>query len=253
MSKLTRPQRTTRPIVGITCYEEEAAWGSWRTVAAIIPVSYVRAIERAGAIAVLLPPQNLTPAEAEEVVARLDGLVVSGGNDIDPTYYGASAHHQTVVAGGERDALELAAIGAAVEGEVPTLAICRGLQVLNVARGGTLVQHLPDVLGHEGHSPTPGSFGEHAVHIEPGTKLASVLSWKSAGVPTHHHQAIADLGRGLTPSAHADDGVIEAVEDPTVPFLLGVQWHPEAGADPALFDALVTAARERAAGREGLS
>ncbi|MGO9197910.1 MAG: gamma-glutamyl-gamma-aminobutyrate hydrolase family protein [Acidimicrobiales bacterium] len=249
----TSPEQARRPIIGITCYEEVAAWGNWKTVAAVLPVSYVRAIERAGAIPVLLPPQNLSPLEAAEVIGRLDGLVVAGGNDVHPTRYGADSHERTVVAGGERDDLELVTIEAAVDEGVPTLAICRGLQVLNVSRGGTLEQHLPDVVGHERHSPTPGGFGEHDVHVEPGTKLASLLSWTSAAVPVNHHQAIGELGRGLVPSAYADDGVIEAVEDTTVPFLVGVQWHPEAGGDPALFVALVAAARERSAAREGLS
>ena len=243
-----------RPVIGVTCYEEEASWGSWRTVAALLPVSYVRNLENAGAIPVLLPPQHLTALEAEHLVARLDGIVIAGGNDMAPSYYGEASHEQTVVAGGQRDELELKTITAAAEAAVPTLAICRGLQILNVARGGSLVQHLPDVVGHEGHSPTPGDFGEHVVKIEPGSKLASLLAWESAGVPTHHHQGIGELGRGLTPSAYAEDGVIEAVEDTTVPFLVGVQWHPEAGGDPSLFEALVAAARQRAlAGRDGLS
>lgn len=235
----------TRPVIGITCYEEPARWGSWDTVAALVPASYVRSLERAGAMPLLVPPQTLTPEEADELVGRLDGLVIAGGNDVDPTFYGAPAHARTEVAGGPRDSLELAAVGAAVGAELPTLAICRGLQVLNVARGGTLIQHLPDVVGHEGHSPTPGSFGAHEIHIAAGSRLASLLSWGDADVPTHHHQAIDALGTGLTVSATADDGTIEAVEDATVPFLIGVQWHPEAGDDPALFEALVDAARTR--------
>jgi gamma-glutamyl-gamma-aminobutyrate hydrolase PuuD len=238
-------ERGGKPIVGITCYEEEAAWGSWDTVAALLPVAYVRSIEAAGAIALLIPPQALTAEDAEHLVNRLDGLVLAGGNDISPVQYGAEPHPETVVAGGERDALELAALTAAAEGAIPTLAVCRGLQVLNVARGGTLIQHLPDVVGHEGHSPTPGSFGEHDVIVDAGSKLAGLLSWSRSAVPTHHHQAIDELGTGLTPSARAEDGTIEAVEDLTVPFLVGVQWHPEAGTDPALFDGLVTAARQR--------
>ncbi len=234
-----------RPIVGITCYEEEARWGKWQTVAALLPVSYVRAVERAGAIPVLVPPQDLSGEEAAELVDRLDALIVSGGNDLDPELFGEAPHEATVVAGGQRDELELAAITAAIEGGLPTLAICRGLQVLNVARGGTLVQHLPDVVGHTRHSPTPGSFGSHEVSIEPSSHLASLLSWERGEVPTHHHQAIGELGKGLVVSAHASDGVIEAVEDPSVPFLLGVQWHPEAGGDPALFEALVAASKKR--------
>jgi putative glutamine amidotransferase len=238
-----------RPIIGITCYEEEAVWGNWRTVAAILPVSYVRSIERAGGIPVLVPPQQVSAEEAARLVERLDGLVMAGGNDVEPSRYGHEAHETTVVAGGERDALELSTVQAAIDHELPTLAICRGLQVLNVARGGTLVQHLPDVVGHERHSPTPGSFGVHQVRVEPGTKLSTLVAWDEAAVPTHHHQGIGELGKGLRPAAFADDGVVEAVEDAGLPFLVGVQWHPEAGEDPALFEALVAAARERLATR----
>ncbi|MHB1986988.1 MAG: gamma-glutamyl-gamma-aminobutyrate hydrolase family protein [Acidimicrobiales bacterium] len=241
-----------RPVVGITCYEEKAQWGNWDTLAALVPASYVRAVERAGGIAVLIPPQAVTPLEAASLVQRLDGLVAAGGSDVDPSLYGAEVHEQTVVAGGARDGLELATITAAGANAVPTLAVCRGLQVLNVARGGTLIQHLPDVVGHDRHSPVPDDFGEHEVHLEAGSRIASLLAWEAARVPTHHHQAIGELGHGLTASAYADDGVIEAVEDTTLPFLVGVQWHPEAGKDPALFEALVDAARERALMRNEL-
>lgn len=239
-----------RPVVGITCYEEEAQWGDWERRAALLPVSYVRALERAGAIPVLIPPQPLTPEEAGQVVARFDGIVIAGGNDVDPSHYGATAHERTVVAGGERDALELATVKAAAESALPTLAICRGLQVLNVARGGTLIQHLPDVLGHDEHSPVPGGYGNHEVELEEGSQLASILSWRRAGVPAHHHQAIEVIGEGLRATAHTRDGIVEAVEDPSRPFLIGVQWHPEAGEDPAIFEAFVAAAR-RAARPEG--
>lgn len=239
-----------RPIIGISCYEEEAAWGSWRRPAALLPVSYVRSIEGAGAIPVLIPPQRLSAREAAHLLSRLDGLVVAGGNDVDPGYYGAEAHGETVVAGGGRDALELATLAAASESGLPTLAICRGLQVLNVARGGSLIQHLPDVVGHGDHSPVSDGYGDHVVALESGSKLASLLSWTKGPVPTHHHQAIDRLGAGLVASAHAPDGVVEAVEDPSLPFLVGVQWHPEAGSDPSLFEALVAAAGERALGRE---
>jgi putative glutamine amidotransferase len=244
------PRRTsTPPVIGITCYEEDAAWGNWRTTAAVLPARYVRSLERAGAMPVLIPPQQLDASEAVQLLGHLDGLVVAGGNDIAPRLYGEDPHPETVVAAGERDHLELAVVTAAAEAEVPTLAICRGLQVMNVARGGTLIQHLPDVVGHEEHSPTPGAFGVHEVGVEDGTRLAALLSWRRARVPTHHHQAVGSLGDSLVASAYADDKVIEAVEDPGLPFFLGVQWHPEAGEDPALFEALVAAARARATER----
>lgn len=234
---------SARPVIGITCYEEEATWGNWETVASVLPIAYVRAVVGAGGVPLLVPPQELTAAEAADLVARLDGLCFAGGGDVAPDRYGEEPHEHTVPASGPRDALELAVLEAAMSGEVPTLAICRGLQVLNVARGGTLVQHLPDAVGHEGHRPTPGHFGAHDVSVRQGSKLAGLLGWERASVPTHHHQAIGTIGDGLEASAHADDGIVEAVEDPGLPFLVGVQWHPEAGEDAALFDALIEAAR----------
>ncbi len=242
-----------RPVVGVTCYEETASFASWELTAALLPARYVRALERAGASVLLVPPQRLAPGEAAGLCARLDGLVLAGGADVDPARYGAAAHPETVVAGGERDALELGLVTAAAEDGLPTLAICRGLQVLNVARGGSLVQHLPDVVGHDLHSPVRDGYADHDVRLVPGSRLASLLGVEEAGVPTHHHQAIDVLGDGLVATAHAGDGVIEAVEDPSLPFLLGVQWHPEVGADPSLFEALVAVAAERASrpGRPG--
>lgn len=239
------PPARGRPVVGITCYEEDASFGRWHQRAALLPVTYLRAVEAAGAVAVILPPQQLSVADAAGLADRLDGLVIAGGGDVDPARYGEEADARTVVAHGERDALELAAVEAAEAAHLPTLAICRGLQVLNVARGGTLIQHLPDVVGSEIHSPTPGSMGAHEVDIVPGTALAQVLGWTSSSVPTHHHQGIDRLGAGLVVAARAADGVVEAVEDPERPFLLAVQWHPEAGDDPALFEALVAAATAR--------
>lgn len=235
-----------RPVIGITCYEEQAAWGSWQRPAALVPASYVRAVEKAGGMVLLLPPQRLGPDEAAGLLSRLDGLVLAGGNDVDPSFFGEEPHPETVVAAGERDALEIESLSAALSAEVPTLAICRGLQVLNVVRGGTLVQHLPDVVGHDRHSPVPDGYGDHPVAIEEGSRLSSLLSWRHGPVPTHHHQGIGKIGAGLVASAYAEDGVVEALEDATLPFLIGVQWHPEAGDDPALFSGLVEAARRHA-------
>lgn len=247
---MTGESAPVRPIIGITCYEEEAAWGNWHRLACVLPSSYLRAIEAAGAMALLLPPQSLSPEEAAELLGQLDGLVVVGGNDIAPSFYGQEAHPATVVASGERDNFELAAVAEAERSGLPLLAICRGLQVLNVARGGTLVQHLPDVVGHEEHSPVPDGYGEHPVAIEAETKLASLLSWEKGSVPTHHHQGVGVVGEGLRPAAYAADGVIEALEDASLPFLVAVQWHPEAGDDPALFVGLVEVARVRASSRK---
>jgi putative glutamine amidotransferase len=186
---------------------------------------------------VLVPPD----AEgSEEVLDALDGLVFSGGNDLDPEGYGAGAHPATVGTNPERDRGELALLQAALERDLPVLAICRGFQVLNVARGGDLVQHLPDVVGHEEHREIPGEFSEHAVRVDPSSRIREV----DGAVKSHHHQAVGRVGDGLREVAWAEDGTVEGLEDPEKPFLVGVLWHPEAGEDQRLFDQLVEAARK---------
>jgi gamma-glutamyl-gamma-aminobutyrate hydrolase PuuD len=167
--------------------------------------------------------------------------VFSGGSDLDPATYGAPAHAETAGVVRERDDFELALMRAALERDVPLLAICRGSQVLNVARGGGIEQHLPDVVGHPGHRETPGAFGEHGVEILEGTRLASIVG-SASGVKSHHHQGYGEVGSGLVEAARADDGTLEALEDPTRRFALGVLWHPEEGEDFALFEALVAEA-----------
>jgi len=170
--------------------------------------------------------------------------VLSGGPDVDPARYGQQAHERTAQPRTERDAAELALLEAALEQDVPVLCICRGLQLLNVARGGTLHQHLPDVTGHDDHAPQPGTFGRHTVEIDPGSALAGLLGRTTADVATAHHQAIDRLGTGLTVTARAADGTIEGVEDGDRRYLVGVQWHPEAGTDLALMTSLVEAAQK---------
>jgi putative glutamine amidotransferase len=175
-------------------------------------------------------------------VERIDGLLLTGGGDIDPGRYGAGPHPATSRVSGPRDAAELELLGAAVAAGKPVLGVCRGMQLLNVARGGTLCQHLPNGAGH---TPAPGTFGAHPVRVAAGTLLAKILGTNGSGgdVPTAHHQAIERLGDGLVATAWAEDGVIEAVEPSSAgdPFLLAVQWHPEAGTDPRLIEALVAA------------
>jgi putative glutamine amidotransferase len=184
------------------------------------------------------------PGVIEAVLPRLDGLLLAGGPDVEPARYGQVPGPHTQPPSTERDEAELRLLAGAVDGGLPVLAICRGMQLLNVARGGTLVQHLPDVLGSAVHAPLPGAYSAHPVRVAGGSRLAAVLRRTDVGaVPTYHHQGLAELGAGLVATAWAPDGTIEAVEDPSVPFCLGVQWHPEAGADPALFLALVDAAR----------
>jgi gamma-glutamyl-gamma-aminobutyrate hydrolase PuuD len=228
-----------RPIVGITSYAENARWGVWDAPAALIPLSYVRAVEAAGGRALLVPPST---EAVEETLDVLDGLLLSGGADLDPASYGAGAHPETNGVRPDRDRAELALLEGALARDMPVLAVCRGSQVLNVSRGGDLVQHLPEVVGHEGHKQTPGVFAEHDVEVLPQTKLHEVVG-ERAPVKSHHHQGYGQLGEGLREAARADDGTVEAIEDPSRRFALGVLWHPEEGEDAALFEALVEEAR----------
>jgi gamma-glutamyl-gamma-aminobutyrate hydrolase PuuD len=236
-----------RPVIGITTYAQEARWSYWQLPAALIPLDYVEAVERAGGRPLLVPPSEDGVAETLDV---LDGIVFSGGADVDPSLYGAEAHPETDVPQRRRDAGELALMQAALERDLPTLAICRGFQLLNVVRGGDLVQHLPESVGNDVHKRVPGEFAEHPVQVRAGTRLASIVGDRG-DVTSHHHQAVARLGEGLVESAWAADGTLEALEDPSRRFALGVQWHPEAGEDQRLFDALVAEARAYRAARGG--
>jgi gamma-glutamyl-gamma-aminobutyrate hydrolase PuuD len=229
-----------RPLIGITTYAQDARWGVWHQPAALIPLDYVDAVERAGGRALLIPPSE---DGVEETLSALDGVVFSGGADVDPGMYGADAHPETDTPQTRRDAGEMALLRAALERDIPTLAICRGAQLLNVARGGDLVQHLPETVGTDDHKHTPGEFAVHPVEIREGSRLASIVDGRS-DVTSHHHQALGRVGEGLVESAWAPDGTLEAVEDPSLRFAVGVQWHPEAGDDAALFEALVEQARE---------
>jgi gamma-glutamyl-gamma-aminobutyrate hydrolase PuuD len=240
---------TSRPVIGITAYEEDARWNQWHERACLLPAAYVRAVERGGGLPLLIPVLDLTVTDSRLLLDRLDGVIFSGGPDVNPSRYGEAAHPETGRPRDERDAFESTLVEAATSDTVPALAICRGLQVLNVARGGTLIQHLPDAVGHGGHVPDPDGHGLHDVRVEPGTLLGRSLGWERSGVPAYHHQAIDRLGTGLVATAWADDGTIEAAEDPSVPFLLGVQWHPEEGEDLSVFRSLVAAAREFAGRR----
>jgi putative glutamine amidotransferase len=210
-----------------------------------VPAAYVQALERAGARPVLIPPSE---QGVEETLDAVDGLLFSGGSDLDPDLYDQEAHAETIGVVSERDRAELALLQAALARDMPVLAVCRGSQVLNVARGGDLVQHLPDVVGDDKHKHTPGTFADHDVTLEQGTRLASLLGDR-APVKSHHHQGFGQLGDGLRVAAQAEDGTIEAVEDPTRRFALGVLWHPEAGEDLKLFEELVREARDYRASR----
>src|ERR1700746_1538578 len=223
---------TMTPVIGITTYEDQASWRGWSARAAMLPYVYVHAVRRSGGRAVLLPPGG-DDEEASATVASLDGLVVAGGPDIDPVRYGASRHPRTQAPVTSRDAWDLSVTGHALRLGVPLLAICRGMQVLNVCRGGTLHQHPPDPGGHGRHGGPPNGFGLHRVGISPGSTLATILPEEGLiEVPTHHHQAVNLLGDGLKAVAWEEDGTIEAVEagpsalDGFLGFGLRRQWAP---------------------------
>jgi gamma-glutamyl-gamma-aminobutyrate hydrolase PuuD len=225
-----------RPLIGITTYREQAQWGTWELPAVLLPATYPDAVAAAGGEPVLLP----TGALSADTVGHLDGLVVAGGPDVDPARYGEQPGPHTTVVRPERDESELTALRAALDRDLPLLTICRGMQLLNVALGGTLVQHVPDLAGAGCHDPGAGRYRRHEVTTAPGTELRRLLG-TTAWADCHHHQAPGRIARDLTPSAWAEDGVVEAVEWTGRRFCVGVQWHPEAGEDHRLFAALVAA------------
>jgi gamma-glutamyl-gamma-aminobutyrate hydrolase PuuD len=229
-----------KPVIGITTYVEPAKWGQWDLPAALIPYAYVRGVEAAGGRALLVPPSE---DAVDETLDVLDGLVLSGGNDLEPSSYGAEPHPATNGTNPARDAGELALLSAALARDLPVLAVCRGLEVLNVARGGDLVQHLPDEVGHEEHRAVLGQFSGHDVRVDESSQLGALVGPEVADVKSHHHQALGRIGDGLREVAWAADGTVEAIEDPERRFAVGVLWHPEAGEDRRLFEALVAEAR----------
>ncbi|MFG2794337.1 gamma-glutamyl-gamma-aminobutyrate hydrolase family protein [Streptomyces sp. NPDC048419] len=236
------------PLIGITTYLSPARWGVWELPAAVLPAAYSHGIQAAGGLAVLLPPD--APAAAADLVSRLDGVVLAGGEDIDAALYGAVRHPSMDAPAPARDTWELAVLRAALELDLPLLGICRGMQLMNVHAGGTLIQHLPEHVGHEGHNLQPGIFTPHVVTTMPHTRIGRVYP-DATSVPTHHHQAIDRLGDGLTVTARAEDDTVEAVEFAGQTFRLGVQWHPEMSPDQAVLDALVAAARAPASTAPG--
>jgi len=227
-----------KPLIGITTYITSARFGSWEEVTSLVPQDYVRAIEHAGGRPLLVPPSE---DGIDETLDAFDGVIFSGGSDLDPEMYGQEAHPETYGIVEQRDRAELALLEAALARDMPVLAICRGSQVLNVALGGDLVQHLPDVVGDQKHKHTPGEYADHEVDVHPETRLGSLLG-ERAPVKSHHHQGFGRLGEGLKEAARADDGTVEALEDPSRRFTIGVLWHPEAGDDLRLFEELVAEA-----------
>lgn len=229
-----------RPLIGITCYVEPARWGVWDVPAALLPEAYVAAVSKAGGLPVLVPPS--AAVDPDSLLSRLDGLILAGGADIDPGSYGQPRHEATTGLRADRDAAELPLAVAALDRDLPLLGICRGAQILNVARGGSLIQHLPDVVGHDGHRPDAGIYGTHRVRFAQGSRLGCALN-TSAIVRSYHHQGIGTVGDGLVATAWAEDQSIEGIEDQDRTFAVGALWHPEAGEDGRLFDAFVQATK----------
>jgi putative glutamine amidotransferase len=227
-----------RPLIGISTYREQARWGFWDVPAVLLPASYADAVADAGAEPVLLPTASVTA----DVVARLDGLVLAGGADVDPARYGEEPGPHTTATRPDRDASEVALLQAALDRDLPLLAICRGMQLLNVVLGGSLLQHLPAVPEIEPHQLGLGLYAERKVRTAPGSRLDAVLG-PTATVNCHHHQALDRIAPALTPSAWAEDGVVEGVEAEGRRWCLAVQWHPETSDDRRLFEELVAAAR----------
>jgi putative glutamine amidotransferase len=228
-----------RPLIGITGQLEAAHWGDWVREAVLSPLTYTRAVERAGGTPVILPP--VPPESVAVLIAGLDGLVLTGGTDVNPALYEAEPHEQTDAPDRRRDRFEVALVRAAIEADLPVLAIGRGLHVLNVARGGTLIQYLPEAVGHSGHAAGTARMSQHDVNVNATSTLGKLLGGK-VRVPALHHQAVHRPGEGLTTVAWADDQVIEALELDGHRFAVGIQWHPEEGDDLRLLEALVAAA-----------
>lgn len=236
----TRAPRRTPPLIGVTTYLERAVQGPWDERFGMVPETYLLAVEEGGGTPLLLPPQPLDDAVIDRVLGALDGLVLSGGADVDPARYGTEPGPHTQTPRRDRDAWEAALLTRAIAVDLPVLAICRGVQLLNVVLGGTLTQHVPDITTMD-HGDLPGAFSATVADVVPGTRLHDVLG-AQVRVECHHHQVIDRVAEGLVVAAHSADGLIEAVELPSSAFVVGVQWHPEQTADDRrLFASLVDA------------
>jgi putative glutamine amidotransferase len=230
--------------VGICAAVERVRWGAWDQTVTMAPRSYATAVQRTGALALLLPPDERALEHPDALLDRIDALMLAGGADVDPRSYGADPHPETKGTWPERDAFEIALVRRALDRGMPVLGICRGMQMLNVACGGTLAQHLPEQVGHEDHRHTPGTFGDHEVRLEPGSLAATAAGGERLAVKSHHHQGVDRVGDGLAVTGWATgDEVVEAVELPGDGFALGVLWHPEEDVRDRVVGALVDAAR----------
>jgi putative glutamine amidotransferase len=245
-----------RPVIGICAAIERARWGAWDQDAALIALSYIQAVQRAGGVALIVPPDEALLEDAGEVLSLFDGLMLAGGADIDPASYGSDRAAETVDTIRERDDWEIALTRAALERDVPVLGICRGMQLINVACGGTLVQHLPDHVGHEEHRRVLGSFdgADHDVQLAEGSLAAQAAGELDHATKSHHHQGVERLGEGLIVTGFSTlDEVPEAIESPDRRYVLGVQWHPEADPTSSVVASFVAAAAERAEDTAGSS
>lgn len=242
MASEPTPETGQLPVIGLTTYRERATWGVWDTAADVLHAQYADAVLAAGGIPVLLPPASASDRVARDVIDRLDGLVVTGGADVSPRRYGQEPERHTVSWREDRDAWEVALVRAADEVGLPTLGVCRGMQLMAVAAGGSLHQHTPDLVGHEHHNPGADAFGDTRVTTAEGSSLRRLLG-DTVRVGCHHHQTV-DSHPGFAATAWADDGSLEAMELPGDRFCLAVQWHPEVGEDARLFQGLVSAAHE---------
>jgi len=238
-----------RPAIGICTSLERANWGVWDQRAALLPFHYITAIQAAGGLAIMIPPDPALIEDPDDMLDRVDGLILAGGADIDPSSYGSEAHPKTHGSVPERDRPEIALTRRAIERDIPVLGICRGMQLINVALGGTLRQHLPDEVGHENHRRNPGSFenSDHDVRLQPGSLAERAAGEELHGTKSHHHQGVDDLGEGLVVTGYSTlDELPEAIEIPGKRFVLGVQWHPEADEKSRVVAALVEEARSAA-------
>jgi putative glutamine amidotransferase len=231
-----------RPTIGVTAATENVSYGAWKEIPAILsPASYVRAVQKAGGRAVLLPPDPGDAQDPEAVLDLIVALIITGGaGDVDPALYDQEPHPETGPVQEGRDAYELALVRAAIGRRMPILGICRGMQILNVAYGGGIEQHLPDVVGHDDHRHTPGTFADHDVDLEAGSLAARATGAERTPVKSHHHQGVGEVGDGLVVTGRSEDDTVEALEDPSCPFVLGVLWHPEEDEKSQLIKALIS-------------
>jgi len=237
----------TRPVIGICAAIESAKWAAWEVLVNLSPRTYSLAVQRAGGIALVLPPDDVVAESPDELLDMIDALILAGGSDIDPGSYGAKPHPETRGTRPERDRFEIALGTRALERDMPVLGICRGMQMLNVIQGGTINQHVRDLVNNDLHRHTPGVFTDHRVRLEPGSRAARVAGAEHTEVKSAHHQGLEELGEGVVTSGWADDGVVEAIELPGKEFAVGVLWHPEEDEQSRVVGSVVEEARSRRA------